>query len=163
MKLLDLPNEQWANIRAASEVPEYLRRALKKAGNAHNRLLPPEVQRATMTTIEVKEPDAAADPVVQAAFGAPPVEELIQEAKNPPKRDLVEFPLSDDEIDAFDAYVTSQMLAYVDSWSFGSEITEQIATHLGGGVYDAIVKAIDADYGADKVVENENELTPTTP
>ena len=166
MKLLDLQNDQWANIRAAYEVPEGLRRVANKAAFALDRSRPDEVMRAlleskaSVTITQDPEPDLEA----RAAFGAPPVEALIEEAKVEYKRDTVEFPLSDDELDAMDAYVAARVLAYVESWSFGNEVSDQTILTLPGGAYDAIGAAIEADYGADKVAEvNENELDPTRP
>lgn len=161
MKLLDLPNDQWANLRAADEVPERLRRVANKAAFALDRTRPPEVARMAQTAVEITR-ETEADPDARSVFGAPPVEALVEEAKAP-KRDMVDFPLSDDELDAADVYVVTRILAFVESWSFGSEVTEQIATDLPGGAYDAISEAIDDNYGADKVVENEDELNPTKP
>jgi len=126
--MFDLP-DGWARLRAVNKIPEKLRRPVRAALFDIQRTQPPT------SVTEVKEPEAPVDPAAQAAYGAPPVDDLA--SLSPPEPEPVVVP-AQDVIDATDAYRDLLVVAIVEDWSFEKPISVETVSNLPGDVYDAL-------------------------
>lgn len=132
-----LPDDGWADVRDPKKVPERLRRPVRQAAIALQRTLPEDQRKPS---VHVSEPDEVASDETQAAFGTPPVDALVEEAKEDEDAPLV-LP-TDEQQEAMDAYNESLLLAVVTAWSYSDSVTIESIRDIPGDAYDALIVRI---------------------
>jgi hypothetical protein len=156
----DLPDGDWAVLREAKKVPERLRRPVRSTAVALQRLRPDElVSKPSVHAVELPVP--AADPETQAAFGAPPVDDLIAESKAEVNEEDVPLP-TDEQQAAADAYNEALIQAFVSTWSFGP-VSADVIRDLPGDAFDALLVEVRQRNQGDDADEESLASDPSTP
>ena len=140
-----LPDDNYAELREAKKIPERLRRPVRTTAIALQRTLPEDQRYKPAVTVEpLKAPEADAE--TQAAFGAPPIDELVESAGDSqvPVVNGTDGPLvlpTDEQQEAADAYNVALIVAFVSEWSFGP-VNNDTAENLPGDAYDALLEEV---------------------
>lgn len=155
---IELPDDEWADIRDPKKVSERLRRPVRQAAIALQQSLPEDQRRANLKVAEKALGEA--EPEVQAAFGAPPIDDLVAEEEA--KKQELFLP---DEIQQanVDAYNEALLLSVVAAWSFGDTVDVESLRDLPGDAYDVLLETV-RKFGAD--VEGDADslaADPSTP
>ena len=132
LERFELPDGDWADLRDPKKTPERLRRPVRQAAISLQKLVPDDQKKPEVV---VSVPSELAEPEVQSAFGTPPIDALIEEAKPDEEEDTLP---SEEEQAAVDAYNEVVILAVVTAWSFG-DVTLEGVRDLPGDAYDALV------------------------
>lgn len=130
--VLPLPEGAWADLYEAKAMPERVRRPIQRTALAMGRTMPEQ----TKTTIE-----AAVAPAGEAvpAMGAPPVAELVAEAAVDGATMVARLSdISDESLEAIDAYNDAVILGFVREWSYG-EVKEAVLLEIPGESFDALI------------------------
>jgi len=151
-----LPDDAWADVRNPKKVPERLRRPVREAAINLQLSLPPE-QRAKAKVAVGKEPDEVATEDTQQAFGAPPIDELVEEAK---KEDEIPFLPNTEQQGFVDAYNESLLLSVVTAWSYG-DVNVEVLRDLPGDAFDVLMDTV-RNLG-DEGEENSLDSDPSSP
>jgi hypothetical protein len=153
-----LPDSQWVELRDPRKVPERLRRPVRLAALALTRTIPEDRRKPVIKVSE--EPEQTADEETQAAFGAPPIEALVEEAKA--EEETIELP-TDEQQCALDTYNEALLFAVIVAWSYPDEITLDSIRNLDGDVYDELVKEVRRLNQGDESEEQSLDSDPTSP
>ena len=133
---LELPDGAWAEIRDPKKAPERLRQPVRAAALELQRSLPEDQRRGS---VKVSEPEQTAELEVQSAFGAPPVEGLVDVSSDPPST----FLPSVENSELADEYNYVLICSVVTAWSFG-DVTREVALDLPGDAFDELMSTIRA-------------------
>ncbi len=132
---IELPDDDWAEIRDPRKVPERLRRPVREAAINLQRSLPEDQRRGT---VKVEEPLKEAEEETQSAFGAPPIDGLVEEVES--ISDLPFLP-STEQQGFVDDYNEALLLSVVTAWSFG-EVTREVLQDIPGDAFDELLDTV---------------------
>lgn len=131
---IELPDGDWADVRDPKKVPERLRRPVREAALNLQQALPEDQRRRNIKMSQ--EPAQVAEPDVQEAFGAPPIDELVADEA---KKDELPFLPTAEQQSLVDVYNEALLVSIVAAWSFG-DVTVDAVRDLPGDSFDILLK-----------------------
>ena len=158
----DLPDGEWAVLRPAKKVPERLRRPVRAAAVALQKLLPEELRNRPVVTVTEDLNAPVVDDATKAAFGAPPIDQLLTDAvpvEDPNAPDVLP---TDEQQEAADVYNEVLIVAMVASWSFGPVSIDEVR-NLPGDAFDALLEECRRLNPGDDGDEDSLASDPLTP
>ena len=155
-----LPDGGYVELRNPKKVPERLRRPVRLAALALTRSIPEDQRKASVKVSE--EPEAKADDETQAAFGAPPIEALVEEATAEKEEDKFVVPTDEQQL-ALDAYNEALLVAVIVAWSYPDPVNLDSIQNLDGDVYDELVAEVRRLNQGDESEEQSLDSDPTSP
>ena len=159
----DLPDGEWAVLRPAKKVPERLRRPVRAAAVALQKLLPEELRNRPVVTVTEDLNAPVVDDATKAAFGAPPIDQLLADAIPVEDPDATSDVLpTDEQQEAADVYTEVLIVAMVASWSFGPVSIDEVR-NLPGDAFDALLEECRRLNQGDDGDEESLASDPSTP
>lgn len=136
---INLPDGEWADIRDPKKVPERLRRPVREAALNLQQSLPEDQRRTTVKVSD--EPEHVAEEDVQSAFGAPPVEALLEQTAEEDKKKAEYLPTAEQQ-ELADVYNEVLIASVVVAWSYEEAVTIEAIRDLPGDAYDELLSEI---------------------
>lgn len=157
MARLELSDDAWAELYASKKIPERARRPIQRAAVALQRAMP-EKGSATVSTKPAVTAGAEVEATPEAAaFGAPPVEQIVAQATEDP---ILLKDLTDEALAGLDAFNDALILGYTKEWSYGA-VTEEVLIDLPGDAFDELLAECRILNKGDDKGEGEDPTEPS--